>query len=142
MESDVIRSIPCRAAAAFRRLAILLCAIGGSFLVPHAPSFAQESPALVLPKSDEALPGKRIGWRFDDITAALTQANLDGKPLVVVFVADPCGWCRIFLAHVLRCDGFNALAGQAHFIILTDAPRASARPGNEDQTQLRHLLKV
>jgi len=133
----------CRgAAAAIRRLTILLCAIGGSLLASHAPILAQELPALVLPKRDEALPGKRIGWRFDDITAALTQANTDGKPLVVVFVAEPCGWCRIFLAHVLRCDGFNALAGQAHFAILTNVTGANARPGEEDQRQLGRLLKV
>ncbi len=133
-----------KAAAAILHRTVLLCAIaiGGGLLVPHAPAFAQEGPALVLPKRDEALPGKRIGWRFDDVTGALTQANTDGKPLVFVFLADPCSWCRIFLAHVLRCDGVNALAGQAHFVILTDVAGAGARADDEAQKQLRRLLKV
>ncbi|WP_291821495.1 hypothetical protein [Bosea sp. (in: a-proteobacteria)] len=128
-------------AAALRRLALLLCAIGSSLVIPQA-STAQENAALVLPKREEELAGKRIGWRFDDVTGALTQANTDGKPLVLIFIAEPCGWCRIFLAHVLRCDGFNTLAGQAHFAILTDVARASASSGDEEQKQLRRLLKV
>lgn len=136
------RSTGHKAAAAILHRAVIFCAICGGLLAPPAPSFAQDSPVLFLPKSGEALPGKRIGWRFDDVVGALTQANTDGKPLVIVFVADPCSWCRIFLAHVVRCDGFNALAGQAHFVILTDLTGAGAKPADEEQRQLRRLLDV
>lgn len=131
--------------AGIRRIAFLLCAIAGNLLIPQAASFAQENAVLVLPKREEELPQKRIGWRFDGITDALTQANTDGKPLVVVFIADPCGWCRIFLTHVLRCDGINTLAGQAHFIIVKDvrdAPGGNSNPGDEEKKQLRRLLEV
>lgn len=128
--------------AALHRLALLAFAIGSGLLIPQAASTAQENAVLVLPKREEAISGKRIGWRFDDITGALTQANADGKPLVFVFMSEPCSWCRIFLAHVLRCDGFNTLAGQAHFMILTDVAAESTGPRNEDQRQLRRLLKV
>jgi len=133
----------CRSvAAATRRLSILTCAIGAALIPPEAPSLAQNGPMLILPAHDEALPGQRIGWRFDDMKGALTQANVDGKPLMIVFVADPCGWCRIFLAHVLRCDGFNALAGRAHFMISTNVRDAAAKLGDEDVSRLRLLLKV
>lgn len=130
------------AGAALGRLVLLLCAFCSGLLAHSAPSFAAEGPVLVLPKHDETLPGKRIGWGFDDLTGTLTRANTDGKPLVIVFIADPCGWCRIFLAHVLRCDDFNSLAGQAHFMILTEATGVGAKSGDEDQKQLRRLLKV
>ncbi|MFG1351688.1 hypothetical protein V5F48_18710 [Xanthobacter autotrophicus ATCC 700552] len=70
------------------------------------------------------------------------EGQLDRDPERLVFMADPCGWCRIFLAHVLRCDGFNALAGLAHFMILMDTTGANAIVGDEEQRQLRRLLKV
>lgn len=129
-------------AAATRRLSILAGAFGAALIFQQAPASAQNSAVLVLPKHDEALPGERIGWRFNDIKGALTQANIDSKPLLIVFVADPCGWCRIFLAHVLRCDGFNALAGRAHFVISTRVRDAAAKPGDEDASRLALLLNV
>ncbi|MFG1378436.1 hypothetical protein V5F85_16325 [Xanthobacter autotrophicus ATCC 700551] len=77
--------------------------------------------------------GRREAW---------FEGQLDLDPERLVFMADPCGWCRIFLAHVLRCDGFNALAGLAHFMILMDTTGASAIVGGKEQGQLRRLLKV
>jgi hypothetical protein len=119
-----------------------LLATGFAVLASAASGQAQQGTALILPKHNEAIPGKRIGWYFDDISPALKQANGDGRPVVIVLVADPCGWCRIFLAHVLRCNGFNALAGQAHFAIITETTGVNDSSTRDDLAQFRRLLKV
>ncbi|MBG0807953.1 hypothetical protein IY145_00715 [Methylosinus sp. H3A] len=110
----------------------------------ETPTWAEDAGALVLPKVAEGVAGQRIGWHFDEIAPALEQASSDGKPLVVVVVTEPCGWCRIVLTHVLRCNGLNSLAGRAHFILLTHERRTSAdfRPQHPEAAHFIDLLKI
>lgn len=121
-----------------------LCA-SVAFAEAQGPARAEEAKPLILPKSSEAIPGKRIGWNFDNVNELLTKANSDEKPIVAIMITQRCGWCRIFLAHVLRCNKLNAFAGQAHFAILY-APET--KPGIEDSQagldnkQFMNLLKV
>lgn len=117
-----------------------------AFAAPQGPARAEEAKPLILPKSSEAIPGKRIGWNFDNVGEVLTNALGDGKLIVAVMITKRCGWCRIYLAHVLRCDGLNAFAGQAHFVILY-APESKPDSKDEsqesrDNKQFMNLLKI
>ena len=112
---------------------------------PQGSAHAGDTKPLVLPKASETIPAQRIGWNFDNVSELLTKANADEKPIVAVMITKRCGWCRIFLAHVLRCNQLNTFAGQAHFAILY-APES--KPGIEDSQadldnkQFMNLLKV
>lgn len=132
MQSHMTRSKSCK----FWRYATALFSACFAALMYELPAHAQQLGPLVLAKATEAVPGKRIGWNFDDIRDVLTNADADGKPVIAVMIADRCSWCRIFLAHVLRCDGLNSFAGKAHFIIL----HASER--DDERKQFMNLLKV
>src|SRR5947209_15331850 len=58
--------------------------------------------------------GARIGWRIDDVREAFRAAAQDGLPVVVATEGDDGG----LFANVLRCPGFNSLAGRAHFVLI------------------------
>ena len=74
---------------------------------------------IYLPRPAETVPGIRIGWFINDFTGAAQSAQSQKEMLVVVFREDNCGWCALQLAHVLRCEAFNELAGRAVFDIET-----------------------
>lgn len=112
----------------------VLCA-GVALAEPPLAARAEQPGKLILPKASEAIRGKRIGWNFNNLREVLTAADSDGKLIAAVIIAKRCGWCRIYLAHVLRCDGLNAFSGQAHFVILYPED-------DGDIYQFRNLLKA
>jgi len=121
---------------------VLFSLLAGS--VALAGAHAEGTKPLVLPKASETIPGQRIGWNFDNVAELLTKANADEKPIVAVMITKRCGWCRIYLAHVLRCSDLNAFAGQAHFAILyapESEPERDSQVGR-DNKQFMDLLKV
>src|SRR5206468_4790720 len=78
-----------------------LAAIG-----PHNP--------VLAPRAKMEIRGARIGWRIDDVREAFRAATQDGLPVVVATEGDDGG----LFANVLRCPGFNSLAGRAHFVLI------------------------
>jgi thioredoxin-related protein len=56
----------------------------------------------------------RIEWSTD-VSASLSRAQKEHKPLVVVFTEDYCGWCKVFKGE-LEKPAMNAVANDAVFL--------------------------
>ncbi|MDP3508195.1 MAG: thioredoxin family protein [Candidatus Melainabacteria bacterium] len=80
----------------------------------------------------DALP-KKIEWE-SDVTSALTRAQKEHKPLVVVFKEDRCGWCKLF-ADELQKPEVGAIAKDAVYLQVTPSTNSEAK-------QLANLCKV
>jgi hypothetical protein len=78
-------------------------------------------------------PVKKIEWE-SDVTSALTRAQREHKPLVVVFKEDRCGWCKLF-ADELQKPEVAAIAKDAVYLQVTPSSNAEAK-------QLANLCKV
>jgi thiol:disulfide interchange protein len=76
---------------------------------------------------------KKIEWE-SDVTSALTRAQREHKPLVVVFKEDRCGWCKLF-SEELQKPEVGAIAKDAVYLQVTPSTNAEAK-------QLANLLKV
>ena len=72
-------------------------------------------PQSVLFDTNQAIPGRRIGWHFNDLLGAYKQAIKENKPLVVVYGEDWCKYCGDMIAEALTCPNVNTLAGSAIF---------------------------
>lgn len=72
-------------------------------------------PRSVLFDENQAMPGRRIGWHFDDLLGAYKQAIRENKPLVIVYGEDWCKYCGDMIVEALTCPKVNALAGSAIF---------------------------
>ena len=102
------------------RLSVLLATL---FAFLGAISTAEAAPLWDLPPIQKEVPGARVGWAADERSAVLA-AEHDGKPVILLSVSANCRWCQILAENTLRCPKFNALAGQAHFLVVdrTDDP--------------------
>lgn len=78
-------------------------------------------------------PVKKIEWE-SNVTSALTRAQQEHKPLVVVFKEDRCGWCKLF-SDELQKPEVGALAKDAVYLQVTPSSNAEAK-------QLANLCKV
>lgn len=78
-------------------------------------------------------PVKKIEWE-SDVTSALTRAQREHKPLVVVFKEDRCGWCKLF-ADELQKPEVGAIAKDAVYLQVTPSTNSEAK-------QLANLCKV
>ena len=129
-----------------RKFLLAFLCVGVALAEPPLTARAEQPAPLILPKTSEEIPGRRIGWNFNNVREVLTKADSDGKPIVAVIIANRCGWCRIYLAHVLRCDALNAFSGQAHFVILyatqVSLDNKNTPPKDRDIKQFTDLLKI
>lgn len=78
-------------------------------------------------------PVKKIEWE-SNVTSALTRAQREHKPLVVVFKEDRCGWCKLF-ADELQKPEVGAIAKDAVYLQVTPSSNSEAK-------QLANLCKV
>jgi hypothetical protein len=100
------------------RFSVLIIAVILNLGMPPSAQGADAPPVKVyLPRPAETVPGIRIGWYIHDLKGALQAAQSQNKMVVAIFREDLCGWCALQLAHVLRCEAFNELAGRAVFAI-------------------------
>ena len=76
---------------------------------------------------------KKIEWE-SDVTSALTRAQREHKPLVVVFKEDRCGWCKLF-ADELQKPEVGVIAKDAVYLQVTPSTNSQAK-------QLANLCKV
>ncbi|MBP9089714.1 thioredoxin family protein [bacterium] len=76
---------------------------------------------------------KKIEWE-SDVTSALSRAQKEHKPLVVVFKEDRCGWCKLF-AEELQKPEVGAIAKDAVYLQVTPSTSSEAK-------QLANLCKV
>lgn len=67
----------------------------------------------------------RIEWSTD-VSASLSRAQREHKPLVVVFTEDYCGWCKVFKGE-LEKPAMNAVANDAVFLRVTPSKDAKAK---------------
>lgn len=72
-------------------------------------------PRSVLFDAHQAIPGRRIGWHFDDLLGVYKQAIRENKPLIIVYGEDQCKYCGGMIVEALTCPKVNALAGSAIF---------------------------
>ncbi|MFA7338421.1 MAG: thioredoxin family protein [Candidatus Obscuribacterales bacterium] len=79
------------------------------------------------------VPVKKIEWE-SNVTSALTRAQREHKPLVVVFKEDRCGWCKLF-ADELQKPEVGAIAKDAVYLQVTPSSNSEAK-------QLANLCKV
>jgi len=96
----------------------------------HEASFNLAS--LEKNKSADSHAGK-IEWNTD-IKTAFSRAQKEGKPLVVVFQEDRCGWCKLF-ANELEKPATAAIARDAVFLRVTPSSNAEGK-------QLAELCKI
>lgn len=75
----------------------------------------------------------KIEWQ-SDVTTALTKAQREHKPLVVVFKEDRCGWCKLF-SDELQKPEVGAIAKDAVYLQVTPSTNSEAK-------QLANLVKV
>ncbi len=75
----------------------------------------------------------RIEWATD-VKSALTRAQAEGKPLVVVFQEERCGWCKLF-GKELEKASTNSIAQDAIFLRVTPS-------SNADGKKLAELCKI
>ncbi len=66
-----------------------------------------------------------IEWQTD-VKSAFTQAQAEGKPLVVVFQEDRCGWCKLF-SQELEKASTGAIAKDAIFLRVTPSNNADGK---------------
>lgn len=76
---------------------------------------------------------KKIEWE-SDVSGALTKAQREHKPLVVVFKEDRCGWCKLF-SDELQKPEVGAIAKDAVYLQVTPSSNSEAK-------QLANLVKV
>ncbi|CAN5198309.1 hypothetical protein BH11CYA1_BH11CYA1_27780 [soil metagenome] len=78
-------------------------------------------------------PAEKIQWE-SNVSTALTRAQNEHKPLVVVFKEDRCGWCKVF-SDELQKPEVGAIAKDAVYLQVTPSTNAEAK-------QLANLVKV
>ena len=105
------------------------------------PEFKGPLPAseqtVIVPLLNQQIPGARVGWSADDVGSAIKRAQVDGKPMVMLVITANCGYCRALLSNALRCPTFNTLAGQAHFVLVSDT-----EPPGSDARKLVDALRI
>ncbi len=67
----------------------------------------------------------QIEWQTD-VKSAFTRAQAEGKPLVVVFQEDRCGWCKLF-GQELEKSSTSAIAKDAIFLRVTPSNNADGK---------------
>ncbi|TDX60525.1 hypothetical protein EDE12_12049 [Methylosinus sp. sav-2] len=98
---------------------------------------AAEVATWHIPRPEDEIPGKMVGWRSD--MSALAAGERDGKPVLLVLSSPSisCSECRSAIRDILTSGPLNQLAGQFHamMVVLDGIPESPSSP-------LRSRLRV
>lgn len=87
--------------------------------VQHNPGLLQEALFHVGNPMDRSAE-KHIDWS-NNVLDSLKTAQIEHKPLVVVFEQDNCGWCKEFDKQLDKPQFVSAVADQANFLKVSPA---------------------
>lgn len=86
---------------------------------PSVSRAAAEVATWYIPRPEDEIPGKIVGWRSD--MSGIAAGRQDSKPILFVLSSPSvsCSECRTAIRDMLRSGPLNLMAGRFHAMIVT-----------------------